>query len=50
MTVEVLTMGRGITLADLFVFIPRFPTLLYKLIARKIEKKRRKRKRSHNKK
>jgi len=41
---------KFITLADLFVFIPRFPTLLYKLIARKIEKKRRKRKRSHNKK
>jgi len=39
-----------ITLVDLFVFIPRFPKLLYRLIAREIEKKRRKRKKSGNKK
>lgn len=42
---------KFITLVDLFVFIPRFPALLYRLIAREIEKKRRrKRKKSDNKK
>jgi len=39
-----------ITLADLLVFIPRFPVLLYKLIAREIEKKRRRKKRLANRK
>jgi radical SAM superfamily enzyme YgiQ (UPF0313 family) len=41
---------RFITLVDLFVFIPHFPVLLYRLIAREIEKKRRKRKKSGHKK
>ncbi len=41
---------KFITLVDIFVFIPRFPALLYRLIAREIEKKRRKRKKSDNKK
>jgi hypothetical protein len=35
---------KFISLGDLFVFIPHFPALLYRLIAREIEKKRRKRK------
>ena len=41
---------KFITLVDLFVFIPHFPVLLYRLIAREIEKKRRKRKKSGHKK
>jgi radical SAM superfamily enzyme YgiQ (UPF0313 family) len=41
---------KFITLGGLFVFIPRFPALLYRLMARKIEKKRRKRRKSNNKK